>query len=77
MSVAYMHLIIRPNPTPTLVGADIMSDSGTILQGHVMTVVAMQADGDDYEEARSNLIKALDNRTWRWLLDLWRKTERP
>lgn len=77
MSIAYMHLIIRPSPLPTLVGADIMSDSGTILQGHVMTVVVMHAEGDDYEEARSNLIKSLDNRTWRWLLDLWRKTGRP
>jgi hypothetical protein len=76
MSVAYMHLIIETNDQPTLVGADIMSDKHPTTNRSLVTVVAHEANGDDYEDARSNLIRSLDNTTWRWLLDLWRKTGR-
>lgn len=76
MSTAYMHLIINHGPPPLLVSADIMSDGSPIVFGHATTVVAHHADGDTYEEARQNLQAALDNRCWRWLLDLWRKTGR-
>jgi hypothetical protein len=76
MSVAYMHLIIETKDQPKLVGADIMSDKHPTMSRSVATVVAHEANGDGYEEARSNLFKALDNTAWRWLLDLWQKTGR-
>lgn len=77
MRAAYMHLAIRTNgKTPRLIGADIMSEKTPTILGHIATAIAYEAHGETYEEARANLLAALDNKRWRWLLTLWERTGR-
>ena len=71
-----MHLLVNHSPTPVIQGADIMSDPDVITYGCAVSFVARQADGETYAEARQNLCASLDNKHWRWLLDLWRRTGR-